>query len=108
MIVEETIKIYKKKINALEGTKQFIVEKKGEGRKLIKLKRGRGRPKSKLEKFKYSFPDDLCVKLKELSHRRKNGDKSNDKLIIDVLNEMLNKNYIAEDKNKELYENIFS
>lgn len=106
--VKETMKIYKKKIEALEGARQFIVEKTGEGHKLVKLKRGKGRPRSKPEKFKYSTTHNLCEKLKELVDRRNSGEKTNDKLIMDILNEMLNQNYITEDQSKELHKNIFS
>ena len=101
------MKIYKDNITRLKGAKQFK-KKTGEGCKLVKHKRGRGRPKSKPEQFIYSKTDELCEKLKELTDRRSNCDKTHDKLIMNILFELLNKNCITEDQNKILYKNIFS
>src|SRR5207245_3827217 len=61
---KHTLQIYEKKINALAKSIQFEVKpKEGKGRKLVRLKRGRGRPKKHLDVIYYKNPNELIEKL---------------------------------------------
>jgi len=64
--------------------------------KLIKPKRGRGRPKSKPEQFSYKNPSELEQKLKELVDQ-KNYNTTNDLLIKQIIEEMINIKYTTEE-----------
>lgn len=103
---KETLEIYKKKIEGLQGAKQFI-KKTGEGEKLVKPKRGRGRPKIKPEIFQYKNNSELCQILDDLVTLSKNGDKSHDLHIKEILKEMLKLNLITDDCYKDLLKIIF-
>src|SRR5271170_3396426 len=55
---KKTLELYQNKIEGLKGAKQFIVSGKGlRKHKLVKQKRGRGRPKLKPDLIVYSHPD---------------------------------------------------
>lgn len=96
ILEKDTLKKYTEKIKGLQGAKQFL-KKSGEGMKLIKPKRGRGRPKSKPEQFSYKNPSELEQKLKELVDEIKNGNTTNDLLIKQIIEEMINIKYITEE-----------
>jgi len=104
---KQTLELYKNKIEGLKGAKQFIVSKKsGEGihkHKLVKQKRGRGRPKMKPDLIVYSNPDDLAIKLREHIMAKEAGNTSLDNYINEILDELLEKKCI----NKDGYDNIF-
>jgi hypothetical protein len=59
----ETLKIYKKAIQAIEGAKKYT-QKSGEG--LVKQKKGKGRPRKHPKRILYQDGNDLCAKLAEL------------------------------------------
>src|SRR6476469_883165 len=91
---KQTLEIYKNKINAFEGAKQFIVPKKtGEGvhkHKLVKQKRGRGRPKTNpilWALITYKNPDDLVAILKEYILAKDAGNTGLDNYINEILDE---------------------
>ena len=106
---KETLKIYKASILALQGAEKFI-KKSGEGlrkHKLIKQKRGRGRPKKHPDTIFYNNGDDLCTKLNELVTAKKAGNTGLDNTIISALDELLNNKWVTKDEYDKLYKNIF-
>ena len=103
------MKIYKESILALKGAEKFI-KKSGEGlrkHKLIKQKRGRGRPKKHPDTIFYNNGDDLCTKLNELVTAKKAGNTGLDNTIISALDELLNNKWVTKDEYDKLYKNIF-
>src|SRR4030088_3417593 len=65
---KNTLNKYRKKIKGLIETEQFIKTGKGLSpkiRKLVKPKRGRGRPRIYLDVILYNSPYELCAKLSE-------------------------------------------
>jgi len=107
----ETLLLYKNKIEGLKGAKQFIVSKKtGEGlhkHKLVKQKRGRGRPKIKPDLIVYNNPDDLAIKLKEYILAKEAGNTGLDNYINEMLDELLEKKCINKDGYDSIFKNIF-
>src|SRR6476469_2312498 len=107
----ETLLLYKNKIEGLKGAKQFIVSKKtGEGHrkhKLVKQKRGRGRPKIKPDLIVYNNPDDLAIKLKEYILAKEAGNTGLDNYINEILDELLEKKCINKDGYDSIFKNIF-
>ena len=108
---KETLKIYQNKIEALEGAKQFIVSKKtGEGlgkHKLVKQKRGRGRPKLKPDPIVYSRLNDLVTKLNENIMAKEAGNTGLDNYINEILDELLEKKCINKDQYDNIFKNVF-
>jgi len=109
---KQTLKIYTKKIKNLEGsTKEFIIsEKTGEGlrkRKIVKQKRGRGRPRKYPDTVYYSNPYEICVKLNENIDAKRAGNTGLDNIINSILDELLNIKYIDKNVYDNLYKNIF-
>jgi hypothetical protein len=108
-----TLTIYKSKIKNLQGSaKEFIIsEKTGEGlrqRKLIKQKRGRGRPRKYPDIILYNNADDLCKKLAELVVAKKAGNTGLDNDMTTMLDELLNIKFIDKDFYDKLFKRIFS
>ena len=108
---KETLKIYQNKIEALEGAKQFIVSKKtGEGlgkHRLVKQKRGRGRPKLKPDPIVYSRLGDLVTKLNENIMAKEAGNTGLDNYINEILDELLEKKCINKDQYDNIFKNVF-
>src|SRR5271170_6197164 len=108
---KQTLKLYKNKIEGLEGAKQFIVSKKtGEGlhkHKLVKQKRGKGRPKLKPDLIVYSHPGDLVYKLGEYIIAKEAGNTSLDNYITEILDELLEKKCISKDDYDNTYKRYF-
>ena len=108
---KQTLELYKNKIEGLKGAKQFIVSKKtGEGvrkPKLVKQKRGRGRPKIKPDLIVYSNLDDLAMKLNEYITAKEAGNTGLDNHINEILDELLEKKCINKDDYDNLFKSIF-
>jgi len=108
---KETLKIYQNKIEALEGAKQFIVSKKtGEGlgkRRLVKQKRGRGRPKTKPDPILYSTLNDLVTELNKYIIAKEAGNTGLDNYINEILDELLEKKCINKDQYDNIFKNVF-
>ena len=105
---KQTLKIYKNKIKNLQGsTKEFLIsEKTGEGlhqRKLVKQQQKRGRPRKYPDTVYYSHPNELCQKLHEKVLAKNAGNTGLDNIIISILDELLNIQFI----NKNEYDNLF-
>ena len=108
---QNTLKIYKEKIEGLHGASQFI-KKSGEGlrkisHKLCKLKRGRGRPRKYPDTIFYNTVNDLIQKLDELVAAKRAGNTGLDNSINAVLDELLNTSAIDKDFYNNLFKNIF-
>jgi hypothetical protein len=106
--------IYKSRMNTLEKYKQSLLEqkptlkykmKKGESR--VKLKRGRGRPRSCPVTILYSSVDELVKKLEEYVSAKYAGNTGLDEIIISILDELLEKNHIDKKMYNKMYKNIF-
>src|SRR5271163_591127 len=108
---KKTLRLYQNKIEGLKGAKQFIVSKKtGEGlhkHKLVKQKRGRGRPKLKPDLILYSRLGDLVAKLNEYIIAKEAGNTSLDNYINEILDELLEKKRINKDEYDNLFKNVF-
>jgi hypothetical protein len=108
---KKTLELYQNKIEGLKGAKQFIVSKKtGEGlckHKLVKQKRGRGRPKLKPDLIVYSHPGDLVTKLNEYIIAKEAGNTSLDNYINEILDELLEKKCISKDDYDNIFKNVF-
>ena len=104
---KQTLKLYKGKIKLVEAAQQVIV-KSGEGlRKLVKQKRGRGRPRQYPDVMLYNHPDELCKKLYELEAAKAAGNTGLDNIINAILDELLDIKYIDKTEYNNLYTNIF-
>ena len=104
---KQTLKLYKGKIKLVEAAQQVIV-KSGEGlRKLVKPKRGRGRPRQYPDVVLYNHPDELCKKLYELEAAKAAGNTGLDNIINAILDELLDIKYIDKTEYNNLYKNIF-
>src|SRR5207245_978099 len=91
---KETLAKYKEIIQDIKRTKQYIVEKEGEGlkeHKLCKQKRGKGRTKIYPDTVVYKNSDDLIIKLNELVIAKEAGNTGLDNTIISILDELLEK-----------------
>ena len=103
---KQTLQIYEKKIKALAESRQFEV-KKGEGvrkKRLVKLKRGRSRPKKNPDVIYYKKPDQLIEKLSEYLAGKQAGNTGLDNYINPILDELLEIKAISKDD----YDQIFS
>ena len=76
--------------------------------KLVKQKRGRGRPKKYHDPIYYSSPNDLVQKLHELVIAKEAGNTGLDNTINEALDELLEKGAINKDCFDQLYKNIFN
>ena len=103
------MKRYKDSILGLEGSEKFL-KKSGEGMrkpKPFKQKRGRGRPKIYSDAILYNNSRDLYNKLSEYLAAKKAGNTGLDNIIISLLDELLEKNWISKDNYDILYKSIF-
>ena len=101
-----TLEIYERKIKTLQKNYSEFDIKLGKGlckHKLVKQKRGRGRPKLKPDLIVYSRPGDLVYKLGEYIIAKEAGNTSLDNYITEILDELLEKKCIS----KEDYDNTY-
>ena len=107
---KDTLKIYKESLLlASKAVKSF--KKSGEGlrkRKLIKLKRGRGRPKIYPDTIICANPNELCEKLAEFLTVKRAGNTGLDNSITSILDELLKLQLISKEQYDVLFKNIFS
>jgi hypothetical protein len=106
---QNTLKIIKESLLlASKGVQRF--KKSGEGLRkhnLVKLKRGRGRPKIYPDTIFYANPNELCEKLAETIIAKRAGNTGLDNHITSMLNELLEHRLISKDKYNTLFKNIF-
>jgi hypothetical protein len=105
-----TLQLYEKKITALDKTRQFEV-KEGEGvkkKKLVKLKRGRGRPRKNPDVILYKKSEDLIEKLSEYCAGKEAGNTGLDNYIVSILDELLETKTISKDEYNKIYTNVFN
>ena len=104
---KQPLQIYEKKIKALAESMQFEV-KEGEGvkKKLVKLKRGKGRPKKNPDVIYYKKPDQLIEKLSEYCAGKQAGNTGLDNYINSILDELLEIKAISKEDYVKIYENI--
>ena len=111
--------IYKSRKQTLEKYKQTLLDqkptlkykvKKGEGlqRKLVKLKRSRGRPRMYPDVIVYNNPNDLVIKLNDFVTARAAGNTGVDNYINSILDELMNIKAIDKDGYDCCYKNIFT
>jgi hypothetical protein len=111
--------IYKSRKQTLEKYKQTLLDqkptlkykvKKGEGlqRKLVKLKRSRGRPRMYPDVIVYNNPNDLVIKLNDYVTARAAGNTGVDNYINSILDELMNVKAIDKDGYDCCYKNIFT
>jgi len=107
---KQTLQVYEKKINALAESIQFEVKpvKAGEGRKLVRLKRGRGRPKKNPNVIYYKNPNELIEKLGEYCASKQAGNTGVDDYINSILDELLETKALSKEDYDKMYRNIFS
>jgi hypothetical protein len=87
---KKTLKIYRLKIEGLEGAKQFV---------------GKGLKKSDV--LFYSSVDDLCTRLLQLYSAKQAGNTGLDNIINSILDELSKVNAISKDEYDNLYKSIF-
>jgi len=87
---KKTLKIYRQKIEGLEGAKQFV---------------GKGLKKSHV--LFYSSVDDLCSRLLQLYSAKQAGNTGLDNIINSILDELSKVNAISKDEYDNLYKSIF-
>ena len=107
---KETLAKYKEIIQDIKRTKQYIVEKEGEGlkeHKFCKQKRGKGRPKIYPDTVVYKNADDLINKLNEFVIAKEAGNTGLDNTIISILDELLEKKWIYKDCYDIIYKKYF-
>lgn len=106
-----TLELYKNKIEGLkEATQLFVSRKTGEGmyrHKLVKQKKGRGRPKTKLDLVVYSNLDDLATKLNKYITAKEAGNTGVDNYITEILDELLEKKGISIDEHNKIFQDTF-
>ena len=111
--------IYKSRKQTLEKYKQTLLDqkptlkykvKKGEGlqRKLVKLKRSRGRPRMYPDVIVYNNPNDLVIKLNDYVTARAAGNTGVDNYINSILDELMNVKAIDKNGYDCCYKNIFT
>ena len=106
---KETLIKYRESIKRIEGAEKFL-KKSGEGmrkHKPFKQKRGRGRPKIYPDTNPYNNSRDLYNKLSEYLAAKKAGNTGLDNIIISLLDELLEKNWISKDNYDILYKSIY-
>jgi len=107
---KETLQLYEKKINALDKSRQFEV-KEGQGlktKKLVKLKRGRGRPRKNPDVIHYKSSENLIEKLREYCAGKEAGNTGLDNYIVSILDELLETKTISKDEYSKIFSNIFN
>jgi hypothetical protein len=87
---KKTLKIYRLKIEGLEGAKQFV---------------GKGLKKSDV--LFYSSVDDLCTRLLQLYSAKQAGNTGLDNIIHSILDELSKVNAISKEEYDNLYKSIF-
>jgi hypothetical protein len=87
---KKTLKIYRQKIEGLEGAKQFV---------------GKGLKKSDV--LFYSSVDDLCTRLLQLYSAKQAGNTGLDNIINSILDELSKVNAISKDEYDNSYKSIF-
>ena len=105
---KQTLQVYEKKIKALSESVQFEVKER-EGvkkKKLVKLKRGKGRPKKNPDVLYYKKPDQLIEKLSEYYAGKQSGNTGLDNYITSILDELLETKSISKDDYDKIYKNI--
>src|SRR6478609_3374404 len=105
-----TLEVLRQKIKTLQKNYSEFDIKSGKGlrtHKLVKQKRGRGRPKTKPDLIVYSNPDDLAIKLKEYILAKEAGNTGLDNYINEMLDELLEKKCINKDGYDSIFKNIF-
>src|SRR2546426_2944757 len=107
---KETLAKYKEIIQDIKRSKQYIVEKEGEGlkeHKLCKQKRGKGRPKIYPDTVVYTNADDLINKLNEFVIAKEAGNTGLDNTIISILDVLLENKWIYKDCYDIIYKKYF-
>jgi hypothetical protein len=108
--------VYRSYLTTLGKYKQMLLEqkptlryqvKKGEGSKLVRPKRGRGRPKIHQEPIWYKDLNELSVKLNEFIAAKQAGNTGLDNIINSILDVLLEKNCINKDEYDTLFKFIF-
>ena len=89
---KKTLEVYRQKIQALEGAKQFI---------------GKGL-KTKCDVTFYANVNDLCLRLAELHAAKKAGNNGLDNIINSILDELLKVGAVTKDEYDVLYKSIFN
>ena len=102
----ETLELYKMSLEAHRDALKF---KAGEGlkrkkKKLVKPKRGRGRPKTD-NSMVYNTPEDLIQKLTEFMSAYSAGNSGVYNTIVEILDELLNKKIICKQEYDNIYDN---
>jgi hypothetical protein len=85
--------------------------KEGEGvkkKKLVKLKRGRGRPRKNPDVILYKKSEDLIEKLSEYCAGKEAGNTGLDNYIVSILDELLETKTISKDEYNKIYTNVFN
>ena len=109
--------IYKSRLITLKKYRQTLFDQKptlkykiktGEGHKVVKLKRCRGRPRKYPDAILYNNADELVTKLYEFVTARKAGNTGVDNYINSILDELLNIKVIDKNCYDSCYKNIFT
>lgn len=105
-ILTGVIKKYKSRIKQImEGLK--IPTKTGSGVKLLKQKRYRGRPKTKVDAIVYKDSNDLIEKLQNFTSSYKAGNKGVHNYIVEILDELMKNAIISKLEYDNIHGNIF-
>ena len=100
------IKKYEERINQIrQGLK--IPSKVGTGVKLLKQKRHRGRPKTKIDVVAYNDYNDLIEKLQYFISSYQAGNEGVYNYIVEILDELMRNNVISKSDYHEIHQNIF-
>ena len=76
--------------------------------KLVKMKRGRGRPKLYPDTIIRATPNELCEKLAEFITAKRAGNTGLDNSITSILDELLQFKLISKEKYDVLFKNYIS
>ena len=105
-VLTSVIKKYKSRIyQIMEGLK--IPTKTGSGVKLIKQRRSKGRPKTKVDAILYSDSNDLIEKLQTFTSSYKAGNKGVHNYIIEILDELMKNKVITKSEYDDIHASIF-
>ena len=100
------IKKYKERINQIEeGLK--IPAKTGTGIKLLRQKRIRGRPKTKVDAIIYKDANDLIEKLHNFASSYRAGNKGVHNYLVEILDELMKQKIISKSEYDDIHSNIF-
>lgn len=104
---KETLKKYKTIVETIAAGSEYVVTGQGKKPKLVKQKGKRGRPKINKTTVYYNSIDELFQHLDNYTSAKLAGHNDVDDIIVDILDELLNKKAISQDIYNQTFKKYF-